>query len=76
MCDTSMIPLRVAMPNSVMKPIIDATLSTPPERYTPATPPISASGRFEHDEDRVARSAERENQQHEQAGHDRHAEHE
>ncbi len=46
MCDTSMMPLRVAMPNSVMNPIIDATLSTPPARNTPATPPISASGRF------------------------------
>ena len=41
-----MMPLRVAMPNSVMKPIIDATLSTPPARNTPATPPISASGRL------------------------------
>ena len=30
MCDTSMMPLRVAMPNSVMNPMIDATLSTPP----------------------------------------------
>ena len=41
-----MMPLRVAMPNSVMKPIIDATLSTPPARNTPATPPMSASGRL------------------------------
>ena len=31
MCDTSMMPLRVAMPNSVMKPTIDATDSTPPD---------------------------------------------
>ena len=46
MCDTSMMPLRVAMPNSVMNPIIVATLRTPPARNTPATPPISASGRF------------------------------
>ena len=41
-----MMPLRVAMPNSVMNPIIVATLSTPPARNTPATPPISASGRL------------------------------
>ena len=46
MCETSMMPLRVAMPKSVMKPTIDATDSTPPARYTPMTPPISASGRF------------------------------
>ena len=31
MCETSMMPLRVAMPNSVMKPTMEATDSTPPE---------------------------------------------
>ena len=46
MCDTSMIPFLVAIPNNVMNPIIEATLSTPPERNTPATPPIRASGRL------------------------------
>ena len=46
MCDTSMMPLRVAIPNRVMKPTIDATDRTPPARYTPRTPPISASGRL------------------------------
>ncbi len=42
----SMTPLRVAMPNRVMKPMIDATDRTPPETKTPITPPISASGRL------------------------------
>ncbi len=42
----SMTPLRVAMPNRVMKPMIEATESTPPETTTPITPPISASGRL------------------------------
>jgi len=46
MCDTSMMPLRVAMPNTVMKPMIAAIDSTPPETYTPITPPIKASGRL------------------------------
>ena len=46
MCDTSMMPLRVAMPNTVMNPISDATLSTPPDTNTPTTPPMSASGRL------------------------------
>ena len=46
MWETIMMPLRVAMPNSVMKPMSDATHSTPPESKTPATPPISASGRL------------------------------
>ena len=41
-----MMPLRVAIPNRVMKPTIDATDRTPPARYTPMTPPISASGRL------------------------------
>src|SRR5207244_602490 len=46
MCDTSMIPFLVAMPNRVMNPIIDATLRTPPARNTPATPPRRARGRL------------------------------
>ena len=46
MCDTSMMPLRVAMPKSVMKPTSEATERTPPVRKTPTTPPIRASGRF------------------------------
>ena len=41
-----MMPLRVAIPNSVMKPTIEATDKTPPARSTPITPPISASGRL------------------------------
>jgi hypothetical protein len=32
--------------NTVMNPIKDATDSTPPDRKTPATPPISARGKF------------------------------
>jgi hypothetical protein len=44
MCDTSMMPLRVAIPNTVMNPINDATDSMPPEMNTPAMPPISAHG--------------------------------
>ena len=62
-----MMPLRVAMPKSVMKPIIEATLSTPPARNTPATPPISASGRLTIDDHRVARTAEGEHEQHEKS---------
>ena len=46
MCETIMMPLRAAMPNTPMNPINEATDKTPPERYTPATPPIKASGRF------------------------------
>ena len=42
----SMMPLRVAMPNRVMKPTSEAIDSVPPERKTITTPPISASGRF------------------------------
>ena len=41
-----MIPFRVAMPNSVMKPISEATDRTPPATKTPMAPPINASGRF------------------------------
>ena len=41
-----MMPFRVAIPKSVMNPTIDATDRTPPDRYTPSTPPINASGRF------------------------------
>ena len=39
-------PLRVAMPKSVMKPTSEATLSTPPPARRRATPPMSASGRL------------------------------
>ena len=46
MCEIIMIPFRVAMPNSAMKPMIEATESTPPEANTPTAPPISASGRL------------------------------
>ena len=38
--------IRKPRPVSVMMPMIDATDNTPPATYTPATPPISASGRF------------------------------
>ena len=41
-----MMPLRVAMPKSAMNPIMDATFNTPPDSRTPATPPMSASGKF------------------------------
>ena len=46
MWEIIMIPLRVAIPNRVMNPMMDATESTPPERKTPTTPPISANGRL------------------------------
>ena len=46
MCDTSMMPLRAAMPSSAISPMIEAIDSTPPDTNTPATPPMSASGRF------------------------------
>src|SRR3989338_6749303 len=39
-------PLRVAMPKSVIKPMIEAIDSTPPDRYTPAVPPMIDSGRL------------------------------
>jgi hypothetical protein len=42
----SMMPLRLAMPNSVMKPTSEATESTPPLAATASAPPISASGKF------------------------------
>src|SRR3989442_15563600 len=41
-----MMPLRVAMPKSVMKPISDAIDNVPPAAKTIMTPPISASGRL------------------------------
>ncbi len=41
-----MMPLRVAIPNSVMKPTSEAMLTTPPPANTATTPPIRASGRF------------------------------
>ena len=43
---TIMIPLRAAMPNTVMKPISVATDSTSSEIHTPNTPPTKASGRL------------------------------
>ena len=43
MCETIMIPLRVAMPNRAMSPMIDAIDRTPPEMNTPTAPPISPS---------------------------------
>ena len=68
MCETSMMPLRVAMPNSVMNPIIEATLSTPPARNTPADAADQRERQVHHDQQRVARAAEREHEQHEQPG--------
>ena len=42
-----MIPLRAAIPVKAMKPTIDATESTPPEKnFTPKTAPTKASGMF------------------------------
>jgi hypothetical protein len=41
-----MMPLRVAMPNSVTKPTSEAMLITPLPRNTARTPPIRASGRL------------------------------
>ena len=38
MWEIIMMPFRVAIPNTVINPIIDATESTPPERNTPTTP--------------------------------------
>ena len=39
-------PLRVAMPNSEIKPIIAGIQITPPVKYIANTPPINANGRF------------------------------
>ena len=75
MCDTSMMPLRVAMPNSVMNPMIDATLSTPPARNTPGDAADQRERQVDHDQQRVARAAERQDEQHEQPGDRRAAEH-
>jgi len=41
-----MMPLRVAIPNSVMKPTSEPIESTRSVANTATTPPISASGRF------------------------------
>ena len=46
MCDTIMIPLRAAMPKTLMNPMSEATERIPPDRYTPTTPPIMANGRL------------------------------
>ena len=42
--DTSRMPLRVAMPNRVMKPIMDGMLMTAEVQYTARMPPMSARG--------------------------------
>ncbi len=41
-----MMPFLAAMPNSVIRPIIEATFKTPPDKKMPNTPPINASGRL------------------------------
>ena len=41
-----MMPLRVAMPKSEMKPMMAAIDSVPPPSATPTTPPMRASGRL------------------------------
>ena len=46
MCDTIMIPLRAAIPKTLINPMSEATERIPPDRYTPTTPPIMASGRL------------------------------
>ena len=46
MCETIMMPLRAAMPKSVIKPIKEATLKTPPDKKIPNIPPIKASGKL------------------------------
>jgi hypothetical protein len=50
MCETSMMPLRVAMPNTVMKPMRDATLSTPPLTNTPGDAADEGQRQVEHDQ--------------------------
>ena len=40
-------PFRVAIPNNAMNPTLEATLSTPPVKNTPTTPPIRANGRLD-----------------------------
>ena len=41
-----MMPLRAAMPSTVMKPTSEPSDSTPPASNAPATPPIDAHGRL------------------------------
>jgi len=55
------------MPNSVMKPIIDATLSTPPARNHAGHATDERERQVDHHERGVARVPEREGQQHEQS---------
>ena len=61
-------PLRVAMPKSVMNPIMDATLSTPPDEEHAGDAADERERQVQHDEPRVARPAKRQHEQHEQAG--------
>lgn len=39
-------PLRVAIPNSVINPTMEATERTPPARQAPTTPTTEANGRL------------------------------
>ena len=51
---TIMIPLRVAIPNSVMKPIIDATEQTPPGEEDADHPADQRQRQVHHHEQRIA----------------------
>ena len=51
-------PLRAAMPASVMKPIIEATDSGCPATLSAITLPISASGNVAHDDEGQNRRAD------------------
>ena len=74
MCDTSMMPLRVAMPNSVMKPIIDATLSTPPRGIDADDAADQRQRQVQHHEQRIACPPEGEHEDHEESRNHRDAE--
>ena len=59
MCETSMMPLRVAMPKSVMKPMSEATERTPPERKTPDDAADQGERQVHHDEQGVPHASRR-----------------
>ena len=65
-----MMPFLAAMPKSVISPISEATLKTPPDKKMPKIPPISASGKIDQNDQRVAKRTERRGEQEHDAADD------
>ena len=63
-----MTAFRVAMPNRVTNPTSEPSDSSPPVANTASTPPTSAKGRLASTRQQPAALAEREPQQHHDAG--------